>query len=145
MNTCKDHYADLSQTLFCCCSRLNHILVTTLILNLIDGFYLPKVLLHVLFEHAAGYALFAVKEVEEIGMLLPQVGPLFLQFFASLHISARGVKITDCVFLQVEESVLSIAKFNSMVSLAAFFPFKSAQAALENINAISEGKWTISF
>jgi hypothetical protein len=27
----------------------------------------------VLFEHAAGYALFAVKEVEEIGMLLPMV------------------------------------------------------------------------
>ncbi|XP_029990688.1 nucleolar protein 56 [Sphaeramia orbicularis] len=69
------------------------------------------VVLHVLFEHAAGYALFAVKEVEEIGMLLPQV----------------------------EESVLSIGKFNSMVSLAAFFPFKSAQAALENMNAISEG------
>uniref|UniRef100_A0A3B4AIE8 Nucleolar protein 56 n=1 Tax=Periophthalmus magnuspinnatus TaxID=409849 RepID=A0A3B4AIE8_9GOBI len=52
-----------------------------------------------------------VKEVEEIGMLLPQV----------------------------EESVLSLAKFNSIVSLAAFFPFKSAQAALENMNAISEG------
>ncbi|KAM4740831.1 nucleolar protein 56 [Anableps anableps] len=69
------------------------------------------VVLHVLFEHAAGYALFAVKEVEEIGMLLPQV----------------------------EESVLSLGKFNSMVSLAAFFPFKSAQAALENMNAISEG------
>ncbi|XP_019942304.2 nucleolar protein 56 [Paralichthys olivaceus] len=69
------------------------------------------VLLHVLFEHAAGYALFAVKEVEEIGMLLPQV----------------------------EESVLNLGKFNSMVSLAAFFPFKSAQTALENINAISEG------
>ncbi|KAF7663692.1 hypothetical protein LDENG_00203800 [Lucifuga dentata] len=69
------------------------------------------VLLHVLFEHASGYALFAVKEVEEIGMLLPQV----------------------------EESVLNIGKFNSMVSLAAFFPFKSAQAALENMNAISEG------
>uniref|UniRef100_H3CZA5 Nucleolar protein 56 n=1 Tax=Tetraodon nigroviridis TaxID=99883 RepID=H3CZA5_TETNG len=69
------------------------------------------VLLHVLFEHAAGYALFAVKEVEEIGMLLPQV----------------------------EESVLNIGKFNSMVSLAAFFPFKSAQAALENMNAVSEG------
>ncbi|KAM9410005.1 nucleolar protein 56 [Pholidichthys leucotaenia] len=69
------------------------------------------VVLHVLFEHAAGYALFAVKEVEEIGMLLPQV----------------------------EESVLNIGKFNGMVSLAAFFPFKSAQAALENMNAISEG------
>ncbi|KAG8007478.1 Nucleolar protein 56, partial [Nibea albiflora] len=40
----------------------------------------------------------------------------------------------------VEESVLNIGKFNSMVSLAAFFPFKSAQAALENMNAISEGK-----
>ncbi|XP_062409573.1 nucleolar protein 56 [Sardina pilchardus] len=69
------------------------------------------VLLHVLFEHASGYALFAVKEVEEIGMLLPQV----------------------------EESVLNIGKFNNVVKLAAFFPFKSAQAALENINAISEG------
>ncbi|XP_008318633.1 nucleolar protein 56 [Cynoglossus semilaevis] len=69
------------------------------------------VLIHVLFEHAAGYALFAVKEVEEIGMLLPQV----------------------------EQSVLSVGKFNSMVSLAAFFPFKSAQGALENMNAISEG------
>ncbi|XP_042358379.1 nucleolar protein 56 [Plectropomus leopardus] len=69
------------------------------------------VLMHVLFEHASGYALFAVKEVEEIGMLLPQV----------------------------EESVLNIGKFNSMVSLAAFFPFKSAQAALENMNAVSEG------
>ncbi|XP_023667431.1 nucleolar protein 56 isoform X1 [Paramormyrops kingsleyae] len=69
------------------------------------------VLLHVLFEHAAGYALFAVKEVEEIGMLLPQV----------------------------EESVLNIGKLNNILKLAAFFPFKSAQAALENINAVSEG------
>lgn len=49
-----------------------------------------------------------------------------------------------CVF-QVEESVLSIGKFNSMVSLAAFFPFKSAQAALENMNAISEGEWVFCF
>ncbi|XP_048875261.1 nucleolar protein 56 isoform X1 [Brienomyrus brachyistius] len=69
------------------------------------------VLLHVLFEHAAGYALFAVKEMEEIGMLLPQV----------------------------EDSVLNIGKLNNILKLAAFFPFKSAQAALENINAISEG------
>ncbi|XP_039615038.1 nucleolar protein 56 [Polypterus senegalus] len=69
------------------------------------------VLLHVLFEHAAGYALFVVKEAEEIGMLLPQV----------------------------EESVLSVGKFNTIVQLTAFSPFKSAQSALENINAISEG------
>jgi len=70
-----------------------------------------QVLLHVLFEHASGYALLVVKEVEEISLLLPQV----------------------------EVSVLSLAKFNGMVSLAAFFPFKSAQGALENMNAISEG------
>ncbi|XP_032892157.1 nucleolar protein 56 [Amblyraja radiata] len=69
------------------------------------------VLLHVLFEHAAGYALLAVKEVEEIGLLLPQV----------------------------EESVLTIGKFNNIVKLVAFYPFKSAQGALENINAVSEG------
>uniref|UniRef100_A0A672LYF3 Nucleolar protein 56 n=1 Tax=Sinocyclocheilus grahami TaxID=75366 RepID=A0A672LYF3_SINGR len=69
------------------------------------------VLLHVLFEHAAGYALFAVKEVEDIGMLLPQV----------------------------EQSVLNLGKFSSVIKLSAFFPFKSAQGALENINAVSEG------
>ena len=44
------------------------------------------------------------------------------------------------MYLQVEDSVLCIGKFNGMVSLAAFFPFKSAQAALDNINAISEGE-----
>ncbi|XP_068535514.1 nucleolar protein 56 [Anas acuta] len=69
------------------------------------------VLLHVLFEHAAGYALFAVREVEEISLLLPQV----------------------------EESVLTIGKFHNVVKLVAFAPFKSAQSALENINAVSEG------
>ncbi|XP_063013893.1 nucleolar protein 56 [Melospiza melodia melodia] len=69
------------------------------------------VLLHVLFEHAAGYALFAVREVEEIGMLLPQV----------------------------EESVLTLGKFHNVVKLVAFSPFRSAQSALENMNAVSEG------
>ncbi|XP_048159708.1 nucleolar protein 56 [Corvus hawaiiensis] len=69
------------------------------------------VLLHVLFEHAAGYALFAVREVEEIGLLLPQV----------------------------EESVLTLGKFHNMVKLVAFSPFRSAQSALENMNAVSEG------
>lgn len=33
-----------------------------------------QVLLHVLFEHAVGYALLSLKEVEEISLLLPQVG-----------------------------------------------------------------------
>ncbi|XP_043919932.1 nucleolar protein 56 isoform X2 [Protopterus annectens] len=40
---------------------------------------------------------------------------------------------------QVEESVLNIGKFNNIVRLAAFSPFKSAQSALENMNAVSEG------
>uniref|UniRef100_A0A8C8S9R8 Nucleolar protein 56 n=1 Tax=Pelusios castaneus TaxID=367368 RepID=A0A8C8S9R8_9SAUR len=69
------------------------------------------VLLHVLFEHAAGYALFAVREAEEIGLQLPQV----------------------------EDSILNVGKFHSIVKLVAFSPFKSAQSALENVNAISEG------
>ncbi|XP_067006875.2 nucleolar protein 56 isoform X2 [Anabrus simplex] len=67
--------------------------------------------MYVLFEHAAGYALFKVKEFEEIGMLLPQV----------------------------EASVSDLARFNSVVKLVSFSPFKAANTALENILAISEG------
>lgn len=67
--------------------------------------------LFVLYEHAAGYAIFAVKEFEEVGMLLPQV----------------------------EASVTDLARFNSVVKLIGFSPFKTALAALENINSVSEG------
>lgn len=67
--------------------------------------------LFILFEHAAGYAVFRVKEFEEIGMLLPQV----------------------------EESVTDLSRFRSVVSLVGFSPFKTALSALENINSISEG------
>ncbi|XP_023593268.1 nucleolar protein 56 isoform X2 [Trichechus manatus latirostris] len=70
-----------------------------------------QVLLHVLFEHAVGYALLALKEVEEISLLLPQV----------------------------EECVLSLGKFHNIVRLVAFCPFASSQVALENANAVSEG------
>jgi len=68
-------------------------------------------LLHVLYEHASGYALFKVKEFEEIGLLQPQV----------------------------EESVLDLQRFNSIVGLSGFSPFKSGPNALDNINCISEG------
>lgn len=64
-----------------------------------------------LFEHAAGYALFRVKEFEEVGMLLPQV----------------------------EASVTDLSRFNQVVKLISFAPFKTASSALENINGISEG------
>lgn len=67
--------------------------------------------LYVLFEHASGYSLFRVKEFEEIGA------------FQS----------------QVEQSVLDLSKFNSVVKLVGFSPFTSGLNALDNLNSISEG------
>ena len=67
-----------------------------------------------LFEHASGYGLFRVKEFEEISMLQSAV----------------------------EESITDISSFNSVVSLQAFQPFKNAEDALANINAVSEGLCT---
>eukprot|EP00088_Acartia_fossae_P037750 TRINITY_DN389_c0_g2_i2.p1 TRINITY_DN389_c0_g2~~TRINITY_DN389_c0_g2_i2.p1 ORF type:complete len:581 (+),score=243.76 TRINITY_DN389_c0_g2_i2:65-1807(+) len=64
-----------------------------------------------LYEHAAGYALFKVKEFEEVATFLPQV----------------------------EEAVNDISKFNQVVNLVGFYPFKTAADALNNINAVSEG------
>lgn len=67
--------------------------------------------LQVLYEHAAGFALFKVTQFEEVAVLLPQL----------------------------ESSLTDLAKFNSLVKLVGFSPFKTAVAALENVNAISEG------
>ena len=67
-----------------------------------------------LFEHASGYGLFLVKQFEEIAMLQSAV----------------------------EESVTDISAFNSVVNLQAFQPFKNAEDALANINAVSEGLCT---
>lgn len=64
-----------------------------------------------LFEHAAGYSLFRVREFEEAGVLLPQI----------------------------EASVLDLSRFNSVVKLIGFTPFKTAVTALENCNSVSEG------
>ncbi|OQR97900.1 nucleolar protein Nop56 [Achlya hypogyna] len=65
----------------------------------------------VLFESASGYALFEVVEAEQIGQLLDHV----------------------------QKGVQDLAKFGAAVKLKAFAPFASAESALENINAISEG------
>ncbi|CAK9301298.1 unnamed protein product [Gordionus sp. m RMFG-2023] len=67
----------------------------------------------ILFEHAMGYALFKVKQYEEIGMAL----------------------LTE----QLRDNLTDFTKFVSTVHLVAFSPFKSAKNALENINHISEG------
>jgi len=68
----------------------------------------------VMFEHATGYGLFRVKEFEEIAMLQSAV----------------------------EESITDISAFNSVITLQAFNPFKNAEDALANINAVSEGLCT---
>jgi len=68
----------------------------------------------VLFEHATGYGLFRVKEFEEIAMLESAV----------------------------EESITDISAFNSVTTFQAFNPFKNAEDALANINAVSEGLCT---
>jgi RNA processing factor Prp31 len=65
----------------------------------------------VLFESAIGYALFDVKEVEEIGIELSSV----------------------------QEAAQHLDKFGKIVKLKAIMPFRSAQDALENINEMSEG------
>uniref|UniRef100_A0A914XM73 Nucleolar protein 56 n=1 Tax=Plectus sambesii TaxID=2011161 RepID=A0A914XM73_9BILA len=66
---------------------------------------------YVLYEHAAGYALFRVKEFEETGQIIPQV----------------------------DEAIGDVSKFGSVIKLLAFDPFKNTEAALDNCNAISEG------
>jgi len=68
----------------------------------------------VLFEHASGYALFRVKEFEEVSALEAEV----------------------------EASIQDVSAFNSVVNLVAFSPFASALTALTNINSVSEGAVT---
>lgn len=67
--------------------------------------------LYVLFEHASGYGLFRVKEFEEVATFIPEV----------------------------EKSTNDVSKFQSLVKLLAFSPFKSGTNALDNMNSISEG------
>ena len=68
-------------------------------------------MLFVLFEHASGYAIFRCQEAEDIGALLPEV----------------------------QDAILDFTRFNSVIALEAFAPFKTGANALENINCISEG------
>lgn len=68
-------------------------------------------MLYVLFEHACGYAVFSVREFEEIGALEREVA----------------------------SSVTDLSRFSSVVKLVSWSPFKSAANALDNMLAISEG------
>lgn len=66
---------------------------------------------HALFESASGFAVFEIKLKENIAALTKEV----------------------------QESINDLAKFQKMVNLVSFAPFKSAAHALENANDISEG------
>ena len=66
--------------------------------------------LYVLYESAAGYALFEVAEHDEVGTL-----------------TSEG-----------QAAVSELSRFSKMVKLKAFAPFASAEDALANMNAISE-------
>jgi nucleolar protein 56 len=44
---------------------------------------------------------------------------------------------------QVEASVTDLSRFNSVVKLVGFSPFKTAMSALENMNSISEGGYFV--
>ena len=70
-----------------------------------------KMVTHVLFESASGYAIFEAKLTEKIGSKSKEV----------------------------QESFHDLAKFGKMVSLMSFLPFKNAAQALENANDVSEG------
>jgi nucleolar protein 56 len=66
---------------------------------------------HVLLETASGYGVFQSKLYEEIGSRTTEV----------------------------QKSINDFQKFQKMVSLVSFLPFKNAAHALENANDVSEG------
>ncbi len=70
---------------------------------------------HALLETASGYAIFKVDLAEQIAAQTPAA----------------------------QASISDYAKFQKMVSLVSFSPFKSAGHALENINDVSEGIYTL--
>lgn len=65
--------------------------------------------LFILFESAAGYALFEKEDFDELGGQLKAI----------------------------QKSISSLERFSKMVKLSAFQPFQTAEEALENIQAIA--------
>ncbi|CAK5079563.1 unnamed protein product [Meloidogyne enterolobii] len=67
---------------------------------------------YVLYEHAVGYTLLKIKEFEDIGQILPEV----------------------------QQSMNDPQRFQGIVQVHAFEPFKNTEAALENANKLAEGQ-----
>ena len=85
---------------------------------------------YVLYEHAAGYALFRLQEFEEIATFLPQVEE-------SVNDVSKfsQVQLLTVILFGWKDLILYL----QVVNLIGFFPFKTAGDALANINSVSEG------
>jgi len=70
--------------------------------------------LYLLYESASGYGLFERVKCEEIGVTLEEV----------------------------QTAITDLQRFSKIMKLVTFVPFRTAESALENINAISEGEMT---
>jgi hypothetical protein len=66
--------------------------------------------LYVLFESAAGYALFEREEIESLAITLPRI----------------------------QDAINSMEHFSKLIKLTAFKPFVNSEKALENIKALAE-------
>lgn len=94
-----------------------------------------------LFEHAVGYSLFKVKEFEDIGLILPEVcisifvHSCFIYSLVFITLKKNNLK----KFFKVRQSVDDVQRFQSIVQLLAFEPFKNTESALINAKDVSEG------
>jgi nucleolar protein 56 len=90
---------------------------------------------------ALGASSRSLASLSSFGWCVAQMGVLFLLFE-----SAAGYALFERVSAEEitpkAEDVLDLKKFSQIVKLKAYLPFESAETALENINAISEGDAT---
>jgi len=70
--------------------------------------------LYILFESAAGYALFEREEIESLAITLPRI----------------------------QEAINSMEHFSKLIKLTAFKPFVNSEKALENTKAIADAHVT---
>lgn len=104
--------------------------------------------LYLLFESASGYALFERVAAEEITPKAEDVTDL-KKFSAIVKLKGAhtvenrrsGLRRVHCTNAAMHPQSAHVTVFSCVwhVCAAAFLPFESAEAALENINAISEG------
>ena len=107
--------------------------------------------LYLLFESAPGYALFERVAAEEVTPRAEDVTDL-KKFSQIVKLKGQNTSGADSAAAQSREQRIGLCAQSahrgrsclraSAVSCAAFLPFESAESALENINAVSEGAKT---